>query len=185
MSSRILVLLLLCLSFGAGSTQAQRPCTLQAGPERSAILNAARPNVAADLGYRGRVQFVVDCLLVSGDWALLQARPQTPSGTELHMSCPGADELTLVLLKRSHGVWQRERGGTTCATDVFWEAWVSDTGAPAEIFAANESNCDTQVPPCGLENRSKGQGTSSASTGVPTRKSVDSVEQQLEAEDEH
>lgn len=183
MSSRILVLSL-CLSFAAGPAQAQRPCTPQAGPERSAILNAARPKVTADLGYRGRVQFVVDCLLVSGDWALLQARPRTSSGIDLHMSCPGADELTLVLLKRSHGVWHRERGGTTCATDVFWEAWMSQTGAPAEIFAVNGSNCDTQVPPCGSENRAKVQGLSSASTGAPTTKSVDSVEQQPEAEDE-
>jgi hypothetical protein len=95
------------------------------------------------------VQFIVDCLLVSGDWALLQARPQTPSGTELHMSCLGADEVTLVLLKRRDGVWHCERGGTTCATDVFWEAWPSETGAPVQLFDLNEPNCDKRVPPCG------------------------------------
>lgn len=130
------VLALACLLFGVGPAQAQQAHTPAPGSaERSAILGAARPQVAADLGYRGRLLFVVESLLVSGEWALLQAQPQAPSGTALYKNCPGADEVTLVLLKRSKGSWQVDRGGTTCANDVFWLEWPSETGAPKEIFA--------------------------------------------------
>ncbi|ESQ14385.1 MAG TPA: hypothetical protein DIW77_15225 [Chromatiaceae bacterium] len=132
---------LACLLLGSSATQAQNAYTPQPGSEeRKAILNAARPTVAADLSYRGKLRFLVKSLLVSGDWALLVAEPQTPSGTILHKNCLGADDTTMVLLKRSKVTWNVERGGTTCDTDVFWLEWPSEAGAPAAIFRFNEKS---------------------------------------------
>jgi len=136
-----ILIALACLLLGTGVAQAQQPYTPQPGSlNRAAILNAARAKVAADLDFEGRLRFVVKSLRVSGDWALLLADPRTPSGAELRKHCPGADEITLVLLKRSEGTWYVERGGSTCATDVFWLKWPSEVGAPEEIFALDEKN---------------------------------------------
>ena len=100
----------------------------------SAILNAARTKVAADLGYLGRLRFKVESLRAHGDWALLIAQPIEPSGAPIQKGCLEADEVTVVLLKRAQGAWRVERGGTTCATDVFWLGWPDEVGAPAELF---------------------------------------------------
>lgn len=126
------------LLLATGSVLAEPPHTPRPGStERSAILDAARAKVAADLGYGGAPRFVVESLRVSGDWALLRVQAQTPSGTALHKRCEGADELTLVLLKRNAEGWSYARGGVECANDVFWLEWPAETGAPAEIFSAD------------------------------------------------
>jgi hypothetical protein len=130
-----ITLILLGLLTMAGQVAASDVHLPRAGSaERSAILNAARPKVAADLGYRGRLLFKVESLRAQGDWALLIAQPIEPSGTPIQKGCLEADEVTVVLLKRAQGAWRVERGGTTCATDVFWLGWQDEVGAPAEIF---------------------------------------------------
>jgi hypothetical protein len=135
-----IIIALACQLLVAAPTQAQKAHTPSPGdPERHAILEAARPHVAKDLGYRGRLLFKVNTLLVSGDWALLQGQPVAPSGARLHKNCVEADDVTLVLLQRRKGTWHIERGGTTCATDVFWLEWQAELGAPAEIFVFDES----------------------------------------------
>jgi hypothetical protein len=103
--------------------------------ERQAILDAARVRVAADLSYSGAILFRVDDLNVYQGWALLNAQPVTPKGQRIHKECIESDELTIVLLRLRDGAWQVERGGTTCATDVFWLQWQEELGAPAEVFA--------------------------------------------------
>ncbi len=130
-----LILILVGLLTLAGQVAASDVHTLRAGSaERNAILNAARPKVAADLGYPGRLLFKVESLRAHEDWALLIAQPIAPSGAPIQKGCLEADEVTVVLLKRAQGAWRVERGGTTCATDVFWLGWQDEVGAPAEIF---------------------------------------------------
>lgn len=103
--------------------------------ERQAILDAARVRVAADLSYGGAIRFRVDDLNVYQGWALLNAQPVTPKGQPIRKHCVEADELTIVLLRLTDGTWRVERGGTTCATDVFWLQWQQELGAPSEIFS--------------------------------------------------
>jgi hypothetical protein len=91
--------------------------------------------VAADLSYTGAILFRVEHLNVYQGWALLNGQPVTPKGQPVHRNCIESDELTIVLLRFSDGAWQVERGGTTCANDVFWLQWQDELGAPSEIFA--------------------------------------------------
>jgi hypothetical protein len=102
--------------------------------ERQRILDAARVKVAADLSYSNSILFNVRDLRASGDWALLNAQPVTAHGEPIHIDCIEADEITLVLLRFREGAWRVERGGTTCANDVFWLAWQQELGAPAQLF---------------------------------------------------
>jgi len=102
--------------------------------ERRAILDAARVKVAADLSYTDLILFRVEDLNVYNGWALLNGQPITPAGKRIHKNCIESDELTVVLLRFKGGAWQVERGGTTCATDVFWLQWQQELGAPREIF---------------------------------------------------
>jgi hypothetical protein len=127
--------LLLFLSYAAAAATGQGAHTPDPGSaERQGILDVARVQVAADLPYEGAILFRVDHLSVYDGWALLEARPLTPAGTPIHKQCIGADEHTLVLLRLENGKWQVVRGGTTCATDVYWLGWKDELGAPAEIF---------------------------------------------------
>jgi hypothetical protein len=103
--------------------------------ERQAILDAARVRVALDLSYSGAILFRVEHLNVYQGWALLNGQPVTPKGQPIHKNCIESDELTIVLLRFRDGAWQVERGGTTCATDVFWLQWQDELGAPGELFA--------------------------------------------------
>jgi len=123
--------LLLTISSASG----QMVVTPEKGSEeRQQILDAARVKVAADLSSSDSILFSVQDLRVAGDWALLQAQPVTASGEPIHIDCIEADEITLVLLRLRNGAWHVERGGTTCANDVFWLAWQQELGAPAQLF---------------------------------------------------
>jgi hypothetical protein len=102
--------------------------------ERQQIRDAARVKVATDLAYRDSILFDVRMLRVAEGWALLQAQPVTKSGAPLHIRCIEADEITLVLLQFRDGAWHVIRGGTTCATDVFWLVWQEELGVPAQLF---------------------------------------------------
>lgn len=102
--------------------------------ERQAILDAARVKVAADLSYRGAILFRIEDLKVYKGWALFHGQPVTPTGAPISKNCIEADELTVVLLRLRDGAWHVERGGTTCATDAFWQEWQEALGAPSQIF---------------------------------------------------
>lgn len=128
-------LLAFSLLLTISSASAQMVVTPEKGSaDRQRILDAARVKVAADLSYFERILFNVQDLRVSGDWALLRAQPVTASGEPIHIDCIEADEITLVLLRLRNGAWNVERGGTTCANDVFWITWQQELGAPAQLF---------------------------------------------------
>ncbi|MEJ2389643.1 MAG: hypothetical protein P8Y27_20790 [Chromatiaceae bacterium] len=98
------------------------------------LISAARAKVADDLSYTGAILFRVEDLNVYKGWALLNGQPVTPANKPIHKGCMESDELTIVLLRFKDGGWHVERGGTTCATDVFWLQWQKELRAPSELF---------------------------------------------------
>ena len=134
MLPRLLLLLFpLLLTLSVASAQALHT-PAKGSPERQRILDAARVKVAADLSYQDPILFQVRDLKVSRGWALLNAQPVTPAGVPIHKDCRESDEITVVLLRSHAGAWRVERGGTVCATDVFWLDWPQELGAPVEVF---------------------------------------------------
>ncbi|MEO1281506.1 MAG: hypothetical protein AAFV69_07220 [Pseudomonadota bacterium] len=108
--------------------------------ERSAIMDAIRVPVEKELG--PRVVFVVDQLRVGEGWAFLSGRPQRPSGAPIdYRLTPYAedhaaglfDDGLAALLQIDDGVWT-VRALSIGHTDVIWETWAQDHGAPRGVF---------------------------------------------------
>lgn len=111
------------------------------GALRKALLDAARIPCERDVG--AKVKFVVEALNVSGDWAFLYARMVSPSGGPVDFrrgplaeaAAEGmASDSFAALLKKDGGGW-RVVEHATAPTDVAWEPWGQQHGAPREIFA--------------------------------------------------
>lgn len=106
------------------------------GPERTAILDALRAPVSEALGTQ--VEFVVEKIVVSGDWAFVIATPQVPGGGaidwESTSACAGdVSHLAGGLMMRSAQGWDLI-AHALCPTDVAWATWPQEFGAPAELF---------------------------------------------------
>jgi hypothetical protein len=108
--------------------------------ERSAIMDAARGPVGADLGQP--VIFVVDELRSDGEWAYLQAVPKRPDGTSINYAATpfaGAwqqdmmTDLVMVLLRNQNGQ-MRVVDYVIGPTDVYWYTWVEAYGLPEVFF---------------------------------------------------
>jgi hypothetical protein len=108
--------------------------------ERTAILEAVRAEIAADLPRP--VVFRVHRLGVAGGWAFLAATPQQPDGRpydyrgtryQAEIDDGLFDDNLFALLQRAHGRW-RVRARIIGATDVPFEDWSEEYGAPAAIF---------------------------------------------------
>jgi len=122
--------------------------SLAAGPyspprgsaERKAILDAVRNPV--ERGMKQKVIFIVDALRVQGKWAFFRARPRSPKmkmlsfkGTRWEKDHKGGfvDDGLVALLRRDAQGWlviQWVMG----PTDVVWEPWSKDYGAPKALF---------------------------------------------------
>lgn len=133
------LLALLALAAPAATQQGVRT-PAPGSPERTAILDGAR--AVAQKQLRQPVRFRVDHLRVRGGWAFLQATPQRPDGRPLdYRGTPyqeardaGAfDDQATVLLRREGAAW-RVVAFNLGATDVVWEPWPVEFGAPREIF---------------------------------------------------
>jgi hypothetical protein len=105
------------------------------GAERKAVLDALREPVSRRL--EQPVEFVVEKIAVSGEWAFVIATPQRPGGSQIAWQrtvCRGdVSHLVGGLMKRLPGGWS-VRALALCPTDVAWETWPSEHGAPAELF---------------------------------------------------
>lgn len=112
------------------------------GAARAAILDAARAPAEADLGKP--VRFVVTRLERRGDWAFLLADMQNPHGRPVDFAGSKLAEAAREgMVSHSYAALLRLKGGrwtvvdhATGPTDVAWEGWAADHGAPAELFAA-------------------------------------------------
>ena len=125
----------------AGVASAADFITPQRGSaERSAILDAVRVPVEKDLG--PRVVFVIRTLRMGEGWAFLSAEPQRPSGAPIdYRLTPYADDVAAdmfggevaALLQWQDGAWV-VRALSIGHTDVVWDTWDQDFGAPRALF---------------------------------------------------
>ncbi len=118
--------------------QVETPAT--GTPLRTAILDALRPMVAAELG--APIEFAAVDMRVLGEWAFVSAAPQRPGGdaipyvyTRYQDAVDGGmfEEQVSALLRETPAGWlvyQYDLG----ATDVVWLDWIGLHPAPEEVF---------------------------------------------------
>lgn len=120
--------------------KAQQPYQPMRGTaERTAILNAVRPKIEAEM--RGPVIFVVRTLRVLDGWAFMQLDPQRPDGRPINpANTIWADDIEMMdgltvwaLARNSTGGWGLV-DAVTGPTDVAFFNWPEFYGAPAVIF---------------------------------------------------
>ncbi len=107
--------------------------------ERKAILDALRPVMEARM--RGPVEFVIRKLRVEDGWAFVVTDPQRPGGASINIrETAFADEAdymdgltTYALLRHKNGVW-RLFDHAIGPTDVFYEIWPQQFGAPRALL---------------------------------------------------
>ena len=109
-------------------------------PERVAILNALRPKVEADL--HQRVAFKCDVFRVESGWAFITGVPVQPDGSKIDYSKTKFESALkqgffdngfAALLHYAGGAWHVSKWEVG-ATDVAWEPWPDETGAPKSLF---------------------------------------------------
>ena len=111
--------------------------TAEAAPasQRKAILDALRVPIERDL--KQPVIFAVQKYAVIGDWAFVMATPKRPDGGEIAWArtvCRGdVSHLVGGLMKREDGRWI-VRDFALCPTDVAWDGWPEQYGAPRALF---------------------------------------------------
>jgi hypothetical protein len=148
---RIAVIALLCLAAPSGSMSiaatAASPTAAHdvgaADPLRKVLLDVLRPTIERDLGQK-KLVFVVRTLRVQGDWAFADVAPRTPAGRPVDFrKTRHAERLRLgmldddtifALMKRSGGRW-RVVTFAVGPTDVAWDGWDKEYGAPRSLFA--------------------------------------------------
>jgi hypothetical protein len=114
--------------------------TVEDHATRTALLDVARKPVSAALGKP--VLFKVRHLRSAGRWAFLLADMQERSGEPLsYAGTPRADAAAHGMVSRVYAALLRDqaKGWTVVAhaigpTDVAWENWSEDYGAPESLF---------------------------------------------------
>jgi hypothetical protein len=127
------------------------------GPERKAVLNAARTVLEKDL--QQRVLFVVQSLRELNGWAFLTGRTVQPNGKPIDyrrthyreaVDAEAFDDAVSVLLQKSKRGWQ-VKVFALGATDVPWVDWPRKFGAPKRLFPGLQAH----LPNIRLEHTKK------------------------------
>ncbi len=112
----------------------------QGTAERKALMDALRVPVEKELNKK--VVFKVDHLKVQGDWAFMRGVPQQPNGARMDyrgtayqqaIKAGFFDDWICALWRNRNGKWQVVRY-VIGATDVVYDGWDKEYGAPAAIF---------------------------------------------------
>lgn len=137
----ISVCMLLCTLFISNSTAQQTPYTPAKGSaERKAIMDALRIPVERELGQR--VVFVANTLKAQNGWVFLGGKAQKPNGKPIDYSRTSYNEYIemgmfddnlFALLRKSGSSWIVVTYAIGC-TDVCYESWAKEHGAPTRIF---------------------------------------------------
>lgn len=132
------ILTFLCVIIAAFSWCQSTP--KRGSAERTAILNALRTPVQKELGLK--VQFKVDWLKLQGSWAFLRGVPQRADGGKIdyrktkykeQIEAGVFDNWICALLRKRNGKWAVVTY-VIGATDVAYEPWPQQYGAPKAIF---------------------------------------------------
>ncbi len=108
-----------------------------------AIVAIAEHSASQEL--KQKILLKLDFLNVSGDWAFLNAQMQDASGapftyhgTPLQAAAEagGVSRVYAALLHKQDGNWLL-REQAVGPTDVAWESWPADYGAPADLFSGD------------------------------------------------
>lgn len=100
---------------------------------------------AASQDLKQQILLKVDLLNVAGNWAFMNAQMQDTSGapfsyhgTHLQAAAEagGVSRLYAALLQNQDGNWVL-REQAVGPTDLAWESWPADFGAPAALFSGN------------------------------------------------
>lgn len=122
------------------SAAAQIYTPKQGSPERKALMDALRLPVEKDLNKK--VVFKVDHLKVQGDWAFMRGVPQQSNGARMDyrgtayqqaIKAGFFDDWICALWRNKNGRWQVVKY-VIGATDVVYDGWDKEYGAPAAIF---------------------------------------------------
>lgn len=128
------IALTMMISVAAPIAAVARPVTAE-GALRKELLDTLRKDVVKELG--APIVFVVEKAVVEGDWAFVLATPwrtpEVPVDWEKTICSGDVSHLVGALLKRENGIWT-VKSTALCPTDVAWETWPQDYGAPAAIF---------------------------------------------------
>jgi hypothetical protein len=135
------LLLALALAFAVPAA-AQRARTPERGsPERAAIMDGLRAAVAEEIGVT--LRFEVNDLRVLNGWAFADVKPIDPRGGERYdfAGTPLEDEWKDGMMDDGIYALLRLRNGRWTAvevvigpTDVAWESWDDEFGAPSRLF---------------------------------------------------
>jgi hypothetical protein len=131
---------MLCVLAMSGAAQ-KKPTTPKPGsPERKAIMDALRVPVEKDL--KQKVLFKVDTLRVLNGWAFLGGMPLQKNGKNIDyrktkyrdaLEADAFDDSIYALLKKGAKGWS-VKAFVIGPTDVAWEGWDKEFGAPRAIF---------------------------------------------------
>lgn len=112
-------------------------------PERTAVLDAARAPIEAEVGVP--IKFVIEHLRVGDSWAFVSGQPVQRDGKAVdYSSTPYAeaiaegmfDDGAVVLLQRSGETWTAVTH-VIGATDVPWIGWDAEYGVPADVLPSD------------------------------------------------
>jgi hypothetical protein len=143
MITKVPISIFLAVLICACSSYSQQVYSPERGSaERIAILEALRVPVERDL--KQKIVFVVNNLNVSGTWAYVGGRPQTPSGlrpvlkgTVFEGEEDMFDNNFFGLLRKRNGKWRVIAHALGC-TDVCYADWWRRYNAPKSIFPYTE-----------------------------------------------
>lgn len=116
--------------------------TATADAQSEALLAVITPAITTELGVP--VSLEASQVRVMNEWAWVVATPRQPNGAPIDWAATTRasayengvmDEsgATYALLKQEAGVW-RIVAHTIAPTDVAWESWPTEFGAPRELF---------------------------------------------------
>jgi hypothetical protein len=134
----LMALAVLCAAAAASAQEARTPAPGSA--ERKALTDALRAPVEREL--RQKVVFKIDHLKTLGGWAFLRGVPQRPGGGKVDYNSTAYrrriedgvfDDWVCALLRKKAGKWQVVKY-VIGATDVVYEGWDAEHGAPSAIF---------------------------------------------------
>ncbi|PLW76221.1 hypothetical protein [Cohaesibacter celericrescens] len=136
----ILSSIFLCFTVVNSALAAGDSYTPQRGSaERKAILDAVRPSVEADL--LKPIEFVVTSMKVANNWAFVVVEPQRPGGRPIDIrKTPVAadadffDGFTTYALVNYNGSRWISKAVVIGPTDVAWEPWAEQFGAPSHLM---------------------------------------------------